>query len=385
MSNAAGYLHRIALIIWCIGGSISARAQQNWFLYIQSESNQAFYVRIGETIYNSSSVGHLVINGLHDSTYRLAIGFPQTNYREHLFNVPVHKKDHGFELRRLDARSWELYEWQSHETIRSPRYDSLLYGTRKNGDAFASLLAAVVNDSAVLYTSVVKTEPHKKAPVDSAALAKEEKKKTDSVLKDVALVTKEETDKTDSVFTDTAIAVQEKILPDTATKESLVINTDTALANPVIQDSGTRSSRAVDTNATAVAKEEKTPAVTKLEEETANNEKKLVFLDNTIGIKKDTVTVIIPLENDSVKNLAAAETAKPPIEKERTASLSDSLELEEKMAAREENNADRSAMDSVAIKKNTDTARTARAEMKKIDSPPVEEVKETRTASHRPW
>ena len=98
MSNAVGYLHRIALIILILQGGISARAQQNWFLYIQSESSQSFYVRIGEKIYSSSPVGHLVINGLRDSTYRLAIGFPQSLYREHQFAVPVRKKDYHVEF-----------------------------------------------------------------------------------------------------------------------------------------------------------------------------------------------------------------------------------------------------------------------------------------------
>src|SRR5687767_6427116 len=113
MSNASKYLRRIAFIILMAQGSTSAMAQQNSFLFIQSESSQSFYVRIGETIYSSSPVGHLVINGLHDSTYRLAIGFPQSQFREQLFSIPVKRKDLGFELKKSDGRSWVLYNWQT--------------------------------------------------------------------------------------------------------------------------------------------------------------------------------------------------------------------------------------------------------------------------------
>lgn len=330
MSNAVGYLHRIALIILILQGGISAGAQQNWFLYIQSESSQSFYVRIGEKIYSSSPVGHLVINGLRDSTYRLAIGFPQSHYREHQFAVPVRKKDIGFELKKSDARTWILYDWQEQETIRSPRTDSLLYGERKKDDGFASLMAAVVNDSAVLYASVVKADPPKKtAPpptIDSAVALKEVvEKKPDSVVKDSAIVSKD-TKKEDSIKT-----------------EPVVVKN-----NPVVAD----------TTAVAVSpppkEEDNTPAVAKMYEQTINSEKKLVFLDNTIGIKKDTITIIIPLEKDSV--LADTKTAAKP-EAEKT-------------------NASQPLMDSIASLKKVDTAKVVKAEMKKIDSPAVELVKE---------
>src|SRR5688572_19671555 len=142
MSTVSTFFRRFAIVIICILGCIATKAQQNWYLFIQSESRQAFYVRIGETIYSSSPVGHLVIYGLHDSTYRLAIGFPQSRFREQQFSVAVAKKDHGFELKKNEASSWVLYNWLSGETIRSPRNDSLLYGERKKDDGFASLMAA---------------------------------------------------------------------------------------------------------------------------------------------------------------------------------------------------------------------------------------------------
>lgn len=353
MSNASRYLQRIAFIILCIHGSISAGAQQNWFLYIQSESSQPFYVRIGETIYSSSRVGHLVINGLHDSTYRLAIGFPQSQYREHQFAVPIKKKDYGFELKKTDARSWVLYDWQEQETIRAPRTDSLLFGERKKDDGFASLMASVVNDSAVLYTSVVRADPPKKAEnnIDTTTIAK--------INDDITPVTK----KPDEGAKDTTAIVQEIKIADSNKTEPVVVKTEKPKDDSAIVDTTSRATPGKDTTAlvkTEPVQEEKkdnTLPVSKLKEETDKQEKKLVFLDNTIGIKKDTITVIIPLEKDSVV-AEEKKVVKSEPEKETPKPNQQSL------------------MDSVASIKKADTVAAARAEMKKIDSPAVVAAKE---------
>jgi hypothetical protein len=359
MSNASRYLQRIAFIILCIHGSISAGAQQNWFLYIQSESSQPFYVRIGETIYSSSRVGHLVINGLRDSTYRLAIGFPQSQYREHQFAVPVKKKDYGFELKKSDARSWVLYDWQAQETIRAPRTDSLLFGERKKDDGFASLMASVVNDSAVLYTSIVRADPPKKTENTTVNVSAD----TTTVAKtndDISPVT----NKSDSVEKDTAAIVQEKKIADSIKTEPVVVKTEKPKADSAIVDTTSIAAPGKDTLAlvkTVPVQEEKkdddTPPVSKLKEETDKQEKKLVFLDNTIGIKKDTITVIIPIEKDTVvaeeKKLVRSEPVKETPKPDQ-----------------------QSLMDSVASLKKTDSVVTARAEMKKIDSPAVSVAKE---------
>lgn len=321
MSNAYRYLQRIAFIILCVHGSVSASAQQNWFLFIQSESSQPFYVRIGETIYNSSKVGHLVINGLHDSTYRLAIGFPQSQYREHQFSVPVRKKDHGFELKKTDARSWVLYDWQAQETIRAPRTDSLLYGERKKDDGFASLMASVVNDSAVLYASVVKADPPKKPTVDSTTTAKTE------------VEIKPENEKPDTVAGDTAAIVQAEKIADSIKTEPVIAKTETLRPDSTIIDSASRAAPSKDVVALV-----DTPSIAKLGEETGKEGKKLVFLEN----KKDTITVLIPLDKDTV----AAAPAKEMV-KENTA---------------------QSLMDSVASMKKPDTVAIAKAEMKKPDT-----------------
>lgn len=352
MNNTVGYLHRIALIIiLCTGGCLSARAQQNWFLFIQSESSQAFYVRIGETIYNSSPVGHLVINGLRDSTYRLAIGFPQSQYREHQFSIPVSKKDHGFELKKSDARSWILYDWQTAETINSPRTDSELYGERKKDNGFASLMAAVVNDSAVLYASIVKADPPAKKPViDSAIVNKASAEKPVEI-------------KSDSVSVDSAVVLQEKKIIDSAKAEPVVVK-NMPRPDSVLKDTATRAVAAKDSTALAVSKPgEESPPVTRLNEQTNSKEKKLVFLDNSIGIKKDTITVIIPLEKDTV---VEKNTVTKAVLKDTAAdAMTETAVVTEQKSEPVKTMANQPLMDSIALLQKPDTTRSI---AKKIDS-----------------
>jgi hypothetical protein len=341
MSNAFRYLRLFALLIICIRCSVSVSAQQQqWFLFIQSESSQPFYVRIGETVYNSSKVGHLVIDGLRDSTYRVNIGFPQGKFREHAFSIPIRKSDHGFELKKAAGNDWILYNWQTQETITAPRTDSLLYGERKKDNGFAALMASVVNDSAVLYTSVVKVDPPsipevntevKTIPADTAAIVKQEAEaKTDP---SEVVVKTEDSTRAESELVKTETPRPDSGVGDTAS--TIIFSDTTALV-----------SKPVD--------EEKTPPIAKLREETDRQEKKLVFLDNTIGIGKDTITVVIPIEKDSV--------ATP-----------EKLLVKEEKETPEELTVQPSA-DSLAVVKKDDSIVVPKAEEKQADSPLVAKV-----------
>jgi hypothetical protein len=136
--------------------TVTARAQQPGFLIlIEAENKQAFTVRLGDEIYPSSSHGHLVLSQLKDSGYRIGIRFPKNNLPEQVFPVIIHKKDLGFQLKGADS-VWVLYNWQTRETIRPvPEFDSsrILNLGVKREDGFSKLMAAVVDDSTVMYNT----------------------------------------------------------------------------------------------------------------------------------------------------------------------------------------------------------------------------------------
>jgi hypothetical protein len=144
----------MGLLLTCF--SFAVRAQQPGYLILMdAENRQSFAVRVGDQSYFSSGHGHLVLSQLKDSTYKLGFRFPKKNIAEQVFTVAIHKKDLGFQLKGSDT-SLVLFNWQTKETIR-PAYgkDStrLLDQGVKRDDAFSRLMAAVVNDTAVMYNT----------------------------------------------------------------------------------------------------------------------------------------------------------------------------------------------------------------------------------------
>jgi len=175
MSNPYRLIKQFVLLTGLGMVAIAARAQQSYYICIQSENGQPFYTQIGDKVYSSSAVGHLIISGLKDNVCNLEIGFPQHTSRPQQFSVPIRGKDQGYQLKKSGSQHWTLVSWQGQETIKPETgsgSNDLLYGERKKDDAFAALMAAVVNDSAVLYTSIVKND----APITPSVTKTEEKK-----------------------------------------------------------------------------------------------------------------------------------------------------------------------------------------------------------------
>jgi hypothetical protein len=134
--------------------SVTASAQQTGSLIlIDAENKQAFTVSLGDQMYASSANGHLVLSRLKDSTYRLHLRFQKKNIAEQIFPVVVHQKDLGFQLKGNDS-TWVLFNWQTKQTIHAVNeQDSsrILEQGVKREDGFSRLMAAVVNDTSVMY------------------------------------------------------------------------------------------------------------------------------------------------------------------------------------------------------------------------------------------
>ena len=141
------------LLLTCI--TVSARAQQPGnLILLESENKKAFTVRMGDNFFASSGQGHLVLSRLKDSIYRLGIR-SNNNMAEKVFPVTVRHKDQGFQLKGNEA-DWVLYNWQTRETIQPLKEkDSsrILNQGVKRENGFSILMAAVVNDTSVLYNT----------------------------------------------------------------------------------------------------------------------------------------------------------------------------------------------------------------------------------------
>jgi hypothetical protein len=329
MNNPYRVIKRLAFVTgFCIVSCTTALAQQSLFLFLQSDNLQPFYVQMGDKVYSSSSTGHVIISGLQDNTCNFEVGFPQRTSRPQHFSIPLNNKDHGYQLIKNGA-DWALYDWQTKETIEplkgSDNNMSLLYGERKKDDAFATLMAAVVNDSAVLYTSIVKkdvetvpqvaktTEPEvtEKQPQPTSPVSDTVQKAVETKAE-----TKTETVKTEPVnVTPPAIdsAKLVKTEPSVTRNTAAVTNTTPTVPNNVSAEP------IKDTLAAKYDPKEKPlseasatnkGSVVKVQQQTKDGETKMVFVDSSTS-PADVITVYITEDKSApaVTPQAATNTA----------------------------------------------------------------------------
>lgn len=96
------------LLLSCIGFS-----QKTFFVYIQSEGEQSFFVKMNDRNISSSSSGYVILSQLKDSTYNFKIGFPQNKWPEQEFSVAIRANDHGFLLKNFNEKGWGLFDLQT--------------------------------------------------------------------------------------------------------------------------------------------------------------------------------------------------------------------------------------------------------------------------------
>lgn len=145
------------LLFWGFLG----QAQQNRFVFIQSQPGMPFYVRMGDKTLSSTSFGGLVIAPLKDSVYRLYIGLPKNQAPEQEFVLEIKGSDRGFELKRSTENRLRLYEWQKMlflDPVSQPGKVLEQAGSLKT-DGYSRLMAGVVDDPAVAMNTVIKTSP----------------------------------------------------------------------------------------------------------------------------------------------------------------------------------------------------------------------------------
>jgi hypothetical protein len=274
-------------------------AQKIYFIYLQTETGEPFFVRMNDRLYSSESSGYLILPRLKDSTYKFKLGFPSKDI-DLDFTASINKKDHGYLIKNLGDKGWGLFDLQSLDLQMSTSNVKKETGfdnntnTNTQVNAFTALLAKATDDPSLRQNAVFAKEIEKK-PVLVQTVEKEQKKPaaTDAVVK--------EGKRPDEVTQPTTKPNENK--PDVAT-----INDQ--------KDNAQKSS----TNQPEVYRRSE---VIKLSEGSSSDGFESVFVDQNSDGTKDTIRVFIPgdktataikeeLKNDSVtatKNLNSPDTA----------------------------------------------------------------------------
>ena len=134
-------------------------AQQNHYIYIQSENSQAFFIRTKDKVYSASEAGYVIVPSLPEGMFDFVIGFPKNMSRPIAYQIEIKQKDIGFELKKENDSTWSLYELQNNQRVEGKIYQkSPGYNIENNTDEFSLLLADVSN------TPSIKTRRIKPAP-----------------------------------------------------------------------------------------------------------------------------------------------------------------------------------------------------------------------------
>jgi Domain of unknown function (DUF4476) len=157
----------MAKFLFCcllISASFLAKAQQNRFIYIQTENKQAFYVKVDKKVFSSAASGYLIIPQLKDGNYNLSVGFPKSEWPEQTIICKVEKKDAGYMLKNFGEKGWGLFNLQTLEVLMAGIAPNTVATTENKKDDFSNMLANAVNDSNIRKAAIVKPVEKKEEP-----------------------------------------------------------------------------------------------------------------------------------------------------------------------------------------------------------------------------
>jgi len=146
----AGCKQFLFILSFTFLSGFAALAQQNRFIYLQSDNRQPFYVKLQSQVWSSTASGYLILSKLTEGKYDFKIGFPKNEWPEQTFSCTVGKKDLGYNIKNL-SKGWGLLNMQTGEIIqlsgKAPEPKAKL--KEPVGDDFSNLLANIVNDPAI--------------------------------------------------------------------------------------------------------------------------------------------------------------------------------------------------------------------------------------------
>jgi hypothetical protein len=149
--------------------SFAAKAQQNYFVYLQTDNKQPFYVKLNTKVLSSSPAGYLVIPKLSNGSYNISVGFPKNDYPAQELSFVVENADGGYLLKNFGDKGWGLYNLQTMDVTMAGTKAAGTKGKQEDDDAFAGALSTATNTPVVKPAKpVVVAEAPKPKPVEAA-------------------------------------------------------------------------------------------------------------------------------------------------------------------------------------------------------------------------
>ena len=134
------------------------QSQDRYFLFLQTDNEQAFYARVLGRTLSSSATGYLILPRISDTTLTITIGFPKRLFPEQIFHVKNIRSDKGYLLKNLPEKGWTLVDMQGSDMLmamsaETPRPTET--SAKTAADPFSELLSTVIADSSLTETPIL--------------------------------------------------------------------------------------------------------------------------------------------------------------------------------------------------------------------------------------
>ena len=106
------YLRNLFLVLVMLGAALAANAQRPYFVYLQTETQEPFFVQLNKKNHSSSSVGHVVLSGLVNGTYNISVGFSGQNAMQD-YSISIESADKGYLVKKFENGEWGLVDLQT--------------------------------------------------------------------------------------------------------------------------------------------------------------------------------------------------------------------------------------------------------------------------------
>jgi hypothetical protein len=174
MANRKNLLLTILIFAFLLG-SAGVMGQKTYFVYLQSDNQQPFYINIRGKNISSSAIGYVIIPKLVDSTYPVKIGF-NSGVPVQEFDIVVNGNDQGFIIKDFGEKGFGLFNLQSlavqmNVNGASKQKEELAREEKRVKDSLAAEALIVAEKQKADSIKLASEQEAKKKAGDSAALA----------------------------------------------------------------------------------------------------------------------------------------------------------------------------------------------------------------------
>ncbi|MGX5818772.1 DUF4476 domain-containing protein [Chitinophaga lutea] len=118
------YRFKLKLLYLCccllVAAGVHAQDNTSYFVYIQHEKQQPFYVKLDGKLLSSSVKGYVILPRLQAGKVPITVGFPKGEAPEQEYVIRLTgKRDYGYLLKNTAEKQYTLYDLQTYASLKS--------------------------------------------------------------------------------------------------------------------------------------------------------------------------------------------------------------------------------------------------------------------------